>query len=708
MIWKVVLAVGATLALVFFTIQSQVRGADDYLQTVDDVRALHELNARLDRSALEAEDGSELNYDAINVTLREMSRRQHAIEQSTSSLDDPEIHARIDAARKRLQQKEALLETFESRNSVFRNSLSYLPLAAETAARECAASPNAARVGEQLTALIAGAMCRSECDEAALAHIRASAASLKETRDLLLPEERASLELVLRHAAVFSEYSPKVSQAIDDVLAADGRPYENLFDAIQAFHERAAARAALFRVLLLLLTTALAATVTWMVFRIRTNARALGNALNDLARKKQVVEDKQAELAELNRSLEERVLERTKELSRSHEQYRLLLDSSRAIPWEMRPGSITFSYVGSQAQTALGFPASAWTEEGFLERRLRPEERARTLAQFSQPNEYDEVEFSAQDAAGQAHWFRCYMTKSEDPDGRVVRRGLLFDISTQRILEADLRASQKLEGIGRLASGIAHEINTPVQFVGDNVSFLKEAFGNITALIAKYRAIVGMTPEIRDAEEAADLSFLLDNVPDTLESSAEGLHRIATIVRSMKEFAHPDRKQKERVDLNTNIESTLTIARNEYKLVADVITDLAALPMVLCHPGEINQVVLNMIVNAAHAIGDVVSEGRRGKITVTTRVDGDDVIITIGDTGGGIAPEHHDRVFEPFFTTKEVGRGTGQGLAIARSIVIDKHHGQISFESELGVGTTFTIRLPIDVDARSAVKQAAA
>ncbi len=290
----------------------------------------------------------------------------------------------------------------------------------------------------------------------------------------------------------------------------------------------------------------------------------------------------------------------------------------------------------------------------------------------------------------------------------VVPRGLLFDISTQRILEADLRASQKLEAIGRLASGIAHEINTPVQFVGDNVTFLGEAFTSLASLIEKYRDLVGTRPDICAAEEVADLSFILSNVPDTLKSSADGLHRIATIVRSMKEFAHPDRKQKVHVDLNANIRSTLTIARNEYKLVAETSTDFGALPAVLCHPGEINQVVLNMIVNAAHAIGEVVSDGMLGKITLTTRVDGEHAVITIGDTGAGIAPENRDRVFEPFFTTKEVGRGTGQGLALARSIIVDKHHGQISFESEPGVGTTFTIRLPIDAAAKSIMEHAAA
>jgi two-component system NtrC family sensor kinase len=171
---------------------------------------------------------------------------------------------------------------------------------------------------------------------------------------------------------------------------------------------------------------------------------------------------------------------------------------------------------------------------------------------------------------------------------------------------------------------------------------------------------------------------------------------VATIVRSMKQFAHPDRGEMSEVDLNEAIQTTLTIARNEYKYVADVETDLGELPRVTCHIGEINQAVLNIVVNSAHAIADVISgtEGR-GVIAVRTRRDGDAAVISIRDTGGGIPDTVRDRIFEPFFTTKEVGRGTGQGLAIAHSVVVEKHGGQLTFETVAGEGTTFTIRLPI-------------
>jgi signal transduction histidine kinase len=203
------------------------------------------------------------------------------------------------------------------------------------------------------------------------------------------------------------------------------------------------------------------------------------------------------------------------------------------------------------------------------------------------------------------------------------------------------------------------------------------------------------------AEESADLDYVLENVPTALESAIDGLGRIATIVRAMKTFAHPDQQEKSLIDLNQAIESTLTIARNEYKYVADVKMLTGKLPPVLCHPGEVNQVVLNLIVNAAHAIADVVDgTEQKGTITVGTRLVGEQVEISIGDTGSGIPESARQHIFEPFFTTKPVGKGTGQGLALARGVV-DRHGGSLHFETEVGKGTTFFIRLPVSLSATS-------
>jgi PAS domain S-box-containing protein len=281
------------------------------------------------------------------------------------------------------------------------------------------------------------------------------------------------------------------------------------------------------------------------------------------------------------------------------------------------------------------------------------------------------------------------------------------EIRVRQKMEIDLRLAQKLESIGRLASGVAHEINTPVQFVSDSVRFVSNAMTDLTTLVEKYKAAVqaivaGALPaeiaaDLAAAEEDADLGYLMENLPKAIDRSLDGLGRVATIVRSMKEFAHPDRREMATLNLNQSIANTLTVATNEFKYVADVETDYGDIPLVTCHGGDINQVILNLILNAAHAIADVVKGTEsRGRIRVGTRREAESVVVTITDTGGGIPEAIRDRIFDPFFTTKEVGRGTGQGLAIARSVVIDKHGGELTFESEMGQGTTFFVRLPID------------
>jgi two-component system NtrC family sensor kinase len=281
------------------------------------------------------------------------------------------------------------------------------------------------------------------------------------------------------------------------------------------------------------------------------------------------------------------------------------------------------------------------------------------------------------------------------------------DLTEPRRMEVELQQAQKLEAVGRLAAGIAHEINTPIQFIGDNTHFLEDAFGAFSELMRKYAD--ALPSDARDAmrsvEEEADLAYLREQVPKTIVRTLEGVQRVATIVRAMREFAHPDHREMVATDLNRSIQATLEVARNEYKYVADVETDLGKLPLVMCHAGDMNQVVLNIVINAAHAIADVVrGTSGRGKIRVSTRHDGGDVVVTISDSGSGIPEEVRHRIFEPFFTTKEVGRGTGQGLALARTIMA-KHRGSIAFETEPGKGSTFILRVP--VEAPSAVAGAA-
>jgi PAS domain S-box-containing protein len=286
-------------------------------------------------------------------------------------------------------------------------------------------------------------------------------------------------------------------------------------------------------------------------------------------------------------------------------------------------------------------------------------------------------------------------------------QGIGRDITGRDAAEMELRHTQKLESVGRLASGIAHEINTPIQFVGDNTRFLQDSFGGLQTLLAKYQsfrtavesggAIAELLEEVRSTEEASDCAYLLEEIPKALAQTLDGVTRVATIVRAMKEFAHPEGREMAAADLNRALLSTLTVARNELKYVAEVETDLGDLPLVVCNVGDINQVFLNLLVNAAHAIAErVKGTAEKGKIHVRTVSEGDAALITISDTGCGIHKANMTKIFDPFFTTKEVGRGTGQGLAIARSVVVDRHKGSLTCESEVGKGTTFFIRLPVD------------
>jgi PAS domain S-box-containing protein len=282
----------------------------------------------------------------------------------------------------------------------------------------------------------------------------------------------------------------------------------------------------------------------------------------------------------------------------------------------------------------------------------------------------------------------------------------IHDISDKRKLELELRLAQKLESVGQLAAGIAHEINTPVQFISSSVHFVKDSFGDVIALLQEIDTQLqgaaergAIEPEllarIAGAREAADLDYLLERVPDALTRSLDGLTRVAAIVSAMRTFARPPTTVMEPVDINEAISNTLVVAANEYKHVAEVSCDLGELPFVQANAGDLNQVLLNLIVNASHAIAEAVGDsGRLGKIHVTTRAEQHALSIAIADTGGGIRAEIAERVFDPFFTTKDVGRGTGQGLAISRTI-IDRHHGELTFETEPGQGTTFTIRLPL-------------
>lgn len=333
-------------------------------------------------------------------------------------------------------------------------------------------------------------------------------------------------------------------------------------------------------------------------------------------------------------------------------------------------------------------------------------------------------------ADGTPYWTKTTITPFIDTNGKIDKFiSISTDITAQKLAERELLTktleveqahsqleathnqalqSEKLASVGQLAAGIAHEINTPIQFVGDNTRFLKEAFEDITELIALYQeqcssVLAGelkleMAEKAMSKSEEIDLEYIVEEVPHAISQSLEGIERVTRIVRSMKDFSHPGSDDKEMVDINHAIETTTTVCKNEWKYDAELITEFdPALNSVPCYPGELNQVILNIVVNASHAIHDARGEDDAlGQIRITTKLDGDNAEIRIADNGAGMPEEVRKRIFEPFYTTKGVGKGSGQGLAIAYSVVVDKHHGSIDVDSKPGEGTTFIIRLPMD------------
>ncbi len=296
---------------------------------------------------------------------------------------------------------------------------------------------------------------------------------------------------------------------------------------------------------------------------------------------------------------------------------------------------------------------------------------------------------------------------------RVVRSGddesvcIVRDVTEQRELEERLLETQKLGAIGQLAAGVAHEINTPMQFIGDNLHFARGAVGELIALFEQFQAAANAAEnaplgrakleELAQATADADFEYAREALPQALDRSMTGVERVTAIVRAMKSFSHPGGDKLAPTDLRGLIESTVMVATNEWRYVADVELELdPELPHVPCIAGEVNQVILNLIVNASHAIADVVGDtGEKGRITIGATNDETHAEIRISDSGTGIPEAARAKVFEPFFTTKEVGKGTGQGLSLAYNCIVKRHRGTIAFETVLSAGTTFIIRLPL-------------
>jgi PAS domain S-box-containing protein len=361
----------------------------------------------------------------------------------------------------------------------------------------------------------------------------------------------------------------------------------------------------------------------------------------------------------------------------------------------------------------------------FLQRDDRDQPELDTLRRAIREGENCTVMLRNYRKDGTLFWNEFFISPITDSDGRVKHFvGIQTDV-TERMTaqgeilrrQADLEAalaelrdtqtmlihSEKMNALGQMVAGVAHEVNNPISFVNSNLYSLQNTFHDLTNAYAELETIINtgsadQQANARAVRDAIELDYLLSDVDDLLKSSLQGLGRVKNIVEALRKFSHLDEAELKLGDLPEDIKSTLAIAKLELKGRVQVVLDLDDLPPIKCYPAELNQVFLNLIVNAAQAIED------KGTLTIRGRDMGDHVRLEFSDTGKGMTPDVLSQIFNPFFTTKPVGSGTGLGLAIAHKVITGRHNGTITVESTVGAGTTFTITLPKDLPSRESIK----
>ncbi|MFA5180110.1 MAG: PAS domain S-box protein [Syntrophales bacterium] len=389
--------------------------------------------------------------------------------------------------------------------------------------------------------------------------------------------------------------------------------------------------------------------------------------------------------------------------------YRILAERSYAGVYVVQDGR--FRFINSNAASYAGYTREELLdrETGILVHPEDSEEESKNAGDMLKGKRVTPYEFRIIAKDGETRWIMETVT-SIKYEGRPAILGNSMDITERRQREMHDLHTQKLESVGQLAAGIAHEINTPIQFIGDNIHFMNDAFRDIFSLASFYDDLKNvdvasnedygaLRDRIMERMDEIDLGYLQEEIPRAIEQSLDGIQRVSGIVKAMREFSHPGGAEKTYLDLNKAIESTIILTRNEWKYAAEMITSFTPdLPLVKGYPADLNQAILNLLVNAAQAVQAKLGAepGEKGRIEVTTRRDGDEAEICIRDTGTGIPSEIQSKIFDPFFTTKEVGKGTGQGLAIAHNIIVRKHGGRIYCESKVGGGTAFYIHLPLE------------
>jgi two-component system NtrC family sensor kinase len=426
----------------------------------------------------------------------------------------------------------------------------------------------------------------------------------------------------------------------------------------------------------------------------------------DLLREKQAhVERLELELAQTTARLEDRVRARTSDLRENARFLEAVLRGIGAGIVVVREDSGEIVEMNGRAEQILGFPPYHFLGRlcSDLPELILPHDRRRMpLCDGACRGAGQEDGVIRRQDGSPLFVSRTLVTVERE--GRLHLVALLLDQSARKALESQLAMAQKLESVGRLASGVAHEINTPIQYVGDNLRFLQDSWRDVLRMLGVCGPLFAGTDTdvaaVRTVAAEIDIDFLIDEIPRALDQAIEGTERVTAIVRAMKRFAHPGGDAMSLVDLNKALETTALVARNEWKYLADLELALDPdLPTVPCLANDMNQVFLNIIINAGHAIAErQEAEGNAdmGRIVVRTRLEADQAVVSISDTGCGIPEENRERIFDQFFTTKEVGKGTGQGLAIVHDVVVGKHGGRIEVKSEVGRGTTFTLHIPLN------------
>jgi len=448
-----------------------------------------------------------------------------------------------------------------------------------------------------------------------------------------------------------------------------------------------------------------------MLQSLETAEVELRRSRDDLEQK---VEDRTSELTQLNEELTYEISERElgeRALFEAYHEIHLILGSITSILIGV-DGDDQITQWNHAAASLFGISAAEALGRNFFELPIRCDWAAFTQAVAACKRDDSKIridDFILEDPGGNSHILGLTLTSLVEKDKN--KPGFLLvgsDITERRLLEQQVGRTNKLEAIGQLAAGVAHEINTPTQLVGSNLRFLGQQIEPILKLIDQSRALSQavkagtatreMAAVLERDTAALHLDFIRQEIPKAVAQSLEGIERISKIVSAMRFFMHPGGTTKELANLNKIIENALSLSRNEWKNVAEVTTDLDPdLPAIECMPSDLSQVVLNLLVNAVHAIQDAAGEDEngQGKIGITSRQAGENVEIRISDSGTGIPEAIRAKVFDPFFTTKDVGRGTGQGLSLAYSVIVKKHGGTIEFETEPGKGTTFIIHLPM-------------